>query len=262
VDQRLRRLHDLGFDAAELELVTTVDGTRLRLVPRVVEHGFHTQKLRSLTGIEAGENQARRLLNDISRYRAVLEQRGGRKVVEAVAAARWLDERFERCAGRDSRRDGRQARTRRAVPPGARTPLVPVRARRRRRGHRRRPCVVRGRRAGFGPDRTGGSRPTRRRTLGAAGPAQAAASKAACTCAAASGAARSARRAACADCSAARRRLVDGGPLHQAVPEAPMSSLAGHGAAVGGAERARPRTRRDTAAATTRGSPRRCGCAR
>ncbi len=96
VDQRLRSLHDLGFDAAELELVTTVDGSRLRLVPRVVEHGFHAQKLRAITGLEAGENQARRLLNDISRYRAVLEQRGGRKVVESVAAARWLEERFER----------------------------------------------------------------------------------------------------------------------------------------------------------------------
>ena len=96
VDKRLRRLHDLGFDAAELELVTTVDGSRLRLVPRVVEHGFHAQRLRSLTGLEAGENQSRRLLNDISRYRAVLEQRGGRKVPEAIAAARWLDERFER----------------------------------------------------------------------------------------------------------------------------------------------------------------------
>lgn len=96
VDKRLRRLHDLGFDAAELELVTTVDGSRLRLVPRVVEHGFHAQRLRSLTGLEAGENQSRRLLNDISRYRAVLQQRGGRKVPEAVAAARWLDERFER----------------------------------------------------------------------------------------------------------------------------------------------------------------------
>lgn len=96
VDQRLRNLHELGFDAAELELVTTVDGSRLRLVPRVVEHGFHSQKLRAITGLEAGENQARRLLNDMSRYRAVLEQRGGRKVVESVAAARWLEERFER----------------------------------------------------------------------------------------------------------------------------------------------------------------------
>ncbi len=95
VDQRLRRLHDLGFDASELELVSTGGGTRLRMVPRVVEHGFHQQRLRSLTGLQAEENQARRLLNDISRYGAVLEQRTGKKVRESAAATRWLDDRFE-----------------------------------------------------------------------------------------------------------------------------------------------------------------------
>ena len=95
VDQRLRRLHDLGFDASELELVSVGEGTHLRLVPRVVEHGFHTQRLEALTGIAAGENQARRLLHDIRRYGTTLEQRSGRRVREAVAAARWMDERFE-----------------------------------------------------------------------------------------------------------------------------------------------------------------------
>ncbi len=95
VDQRLRRLHDLGFDASELELVSVGGGTSLRLVPRVVEHGFHAHRLRSLTGIAAGENQARRLLHDIRRYGTTLEQREGRRAREAVAAARWMDERFE-----------------------------------------------------------------------------------------------------------------------------------------------------------------------
>lgn len=95
VDQRLRRLHDLGFDASELELVSAGGGTRLRLVPRVVEHGFHTQRLRALTGLQAGENQARRLLNDISRYGAVIETRTGKRVTESMAATRWLDDRFE-----------------------------------------------------------------------------------------------------------------------------------------------------------------------
>lgn len=95
VDRRLRRLHDLGFDAAELELVSTGGGTRLKLVPRVVEHGFHQQRLKSLTGLQAEENQARRLLNDISRYGAVIETRTGRKVTESMAATRWLDDRFE-----------------------------------------------------------------------------------------------------------------------------------------------------------------------
>ena len=95
VDQRLRRLHDLGFDAQELELVTAAGGTRLRLVPRVVEHGFHRERLRRITGLHAEENQARRLLNDISRYGAVLEQRTGKRITESMAAARWLDDRFE-----------------------------------------------------------------------------------------------------------------------------------------------------------------------
>jgi tRNA A-37 threonylcarbamoyl transferase component Bud32 len=95
IDHRLQRLHDLGFDAAELELYTTADGSKLRLIPRVVEHGFHGQRLKTLTGLETGENQARRLLNDISRYRAVIENQTLRKVPETVAAARWLDERFE-----------------------------------------------------------------------------------------------------------------------------------------------------------------------
>jgi tRNA A-37 threonylcarbamoyl transferase component Bud32 len=95
IDHRLQRLHDLGFDASELELYTTADGSKLRLIPRVVEHGFHEQRLKALTGLETGENQARRLLNDICRYSAVLERRSGRKAPEALAAARWIDERFE-----------------------------------------------------------------------------------------------------------------------------------------------------------------------
>jgi hypothetical protein len=95
VDQRLRRLHDLGFDASELELVSTADGTHLKLVPKVVEHGFHSARLRALTGLQVGENQARRLLHDIRRYGTTLEQREGRRVREPVAAARWLEGRFQ-----------------------------------------------------------------------------------------------------------------------------------------------------------------------
>jgi len=95
VDQRLRRLHELGFDAGELELVSTEDGERLRLVPKVVEHGFHAQRLRQLTGIVAGENQARRLLHDIRRYGSTLEKRNGKRYREGVVAAKWVEDRYE-----------------------------------------------------------------------------------------------------------------------------------------------------------------------
>ena len=95
VDQRLRRLHALGFEATELELFSSGGGDRLRLVPCVVEHGYHAQRLQWLTGLDAGENQARRLLNDMRRHGARMEKKAGRRLPDAVVAARWLGERFD-----------------------------------------------------------------------------------------------------------------------------------------------------------------------
>jgi tRNA A-37 threonylcarbamoyl transferase component Bud32 len=92
---RLDRLHELGFDVEEMEIVTTGDGQRVRYVPKVVEHGYHAERLASLTGLEAGENQARRMLQDIREYGAELQRTSKRHIPENVAAVRWLDQRFE-----------------------------------------------------------------------------------------------------------------------------------------------------------------------
>jgi tRNA A-37 threonylcarbamoyl transferase component Bud32 len=93
--QRLDRLHELGFDVEEMELVTTGDGTEVRFVPKVVEHGFHAEQLASLTGLVAGENQARRMLDDIRSYGAWLSSKSERPIPFNVAAVRWLDRVFE-----------------------------------------------------------------------------------------------------------------------------------------------------------------------
>jgi hypothetical protein len=95
IDERLRRLNDLGFDVEELELVAADGGYTLRFNPRVVEPGHHRRRLHALTGLNAQENQARRLLNDLARYRAELDRAGGRPVPETVAVHRWLSEVFE-----------------------------------------------------------------------------------------------------------------------------------------------------------------------
>jgi Domain of unknown function (DUF4032)/Lipopolysaccharide kinase (Kdo/WaaP) family len=95
IDARLSRLNELGFDVEEVELVSTEDGYRLSLQPRVVEPGHYRRRLMSLTGLDVQENQARRLLNDIAGYRAHLERVGGRALPEQVAAYRWLTEVFE-----------------------------------------------------------------------------------------------------------------------------------------------------------------------
>jgi hypothetical protein len=95
IAERLHRLNKLGFDADEIELIGTPEGNKLRLRTRVAESGHFARQLFLRTGIDAGENQARRLLNDIASFRAYLEQKGGHPVSEIVAANRWLEEVYD-----------------------------------------------------------------------------------------------------------------------------------------------------------------------
>jgi tRNA A-37 threonylcarbamoyl transferase component Bud32 len=95
VQARLDRLHELGFEVEEMEVVTTGDGSTMRFVPKVVEHGYHSERLASLTGLVAGENQARRMLHDIKVFGIELQRHSARQIPDSVAAVRWLDMRFE-----------------------------------------------------------------------------------------------------------------------------------------------------------------------
>jgi hypothetical protein len=95
IAERLRRLNELGFDADEVLLTATPEGTRLRVRTRVAESGHHSRQLFRETGIEADEQQARRLLNDIASFRGYLEHRRGRSASPAVAAHRWLEEVYD-----------------------------------------------------------------------------------------------------------------------------------------------------------------------
>ncbi len=95
IAERLRRLNALGFDADELELISTPDGNKLRIRTKVAEAGQHRTQLFRQTGISADEHQARRLLNDIASFRGYLEQKSDRPVSETVAAHRWLEEVYD-----------------------------------------------------------------------------------------------------------------------------------------------------------------------
>jgi hypothetical protein len=92
IDARIRRLNELGFDVEELDVRTIEGGHRIRLRVQVVEPGHHRRLLHSLTGIDAQENQARRLLNDLQRFRAWQQGLEGRVIPDEVAAYRWLHE--------------------------------------------------------------------------------------------------------------------------------------------------------------------------
>ncbi len=94
-DARLRRLNELGFDADEVEIVETDGGFRLRVEPKVMESGHHRRRLLRLTGLDAQENQARRLLADLDAYRRRLAESPEPAPSETAAVGRWLSEVFE-----------------------------------------------------------------------------------------------------------------------------------------------------------------------
>jgi hypothetical protein len=92
INDRVERLNDLGFDIEELAIKTAEGGTQVRIQPKVVDAGHHQRRLLRLTGIDAGENQARRLLNDLDSYRA----RNGRdELDEEMVAHEWVSKVFE-----------------------------------------------------------------------------------------------------------------------------------------------------------------------
>ncbi|MDO9591245.1 MAG: DUF4032 domain-containing protein, partial [Microcella sp.] len=93
INQRVERLNALGFDIEELSITTDGASTEVRIRPKVVDAGHHTRRLIRLTGIDAGENQARRLLNDLDAYAASTYP--GREIDEEVVAHEWLVRVFE-----------------------------------------------------------------------------------------------------------------------------------------------------------------------
>jgi hypothetical protein len=93
IEQRVRRINELGFDVEELSI--SRDDRTLRIKPVLIEEGHHARELRRRTGLDVQENQARRLLSDIDQHRAWLERREQQTIPMAVATARWLAEVYQ-----------------------------------------------------------------------------------------------------------------------------------------------------------------------
>jgi hypothetical protein len=92
VHARIERLNDLGFDVGELNISTDLSGTSIEIEPKVVDAGHHQRRLLRLTGLDVGENQARRLLNDLDTYRAATHRQAED---EEIVAHQWLSENYE-----------------------------------------------------------------------------------------------------------------------------------------------------------------------
>ncbi|WP_394941928.1 DUF4032 domain-containing protein [Psychromicrobium sp. YIM B11713] len=91
VGARIRRLNELGFDVEEYAIKTNPEGSTIQLQPKVVDAGHHQRRLLRLTGLDAQENQARRLLNDIDTYRAD----NNPDLDEEISAHSWVRHVFE-----------------------------------------------------------------------------------------------------------------------------------------------------------------------
>ena len=106
IESRLRKLNEIGFavDEVRLEPTAGVDGPgaarpvpgeeRLRMKVAVASRSFHSEQLRSLTGLDVGEGQATILLNDLRAFHTQMQQEVGREVPERLAAQHWLIEAF------------------------------------------------------------------------------------------------------------------------------------------------------------------------
>ena len=92
ITERVERLNNLGFDIEELAIKTDDLGSSVRIQPKVVDAGHHQRRLLRLTGLDAEENQARRLLNDLDSYRAAY---GSPAADEEMVAHEWLVRVFE-----------------------------------------------------------------------------------------------------------------------------------------------------------------------
>ena len=91
VERAMRALHDLGFAVEEVSVTLDGDSQKLFFQPKLVEAGYHQNRLRDLVGLETEELQAKRLLASFDRFR-------GREKLHTLqmheSAKRWLDEVF------------------------------------------------------------------------------------------------------------------------------------------------------------------------
>jgi len=92
VDERIRRLNELGFDVDELTISTDLGGATIQIQPKVVDAGHHSRRLLRLTGLDVEENQARRLLNDLDAFGAAQDRQNDD---EEMVARDWLTQVYE-----------------------------------------------------------------------------------------------------------------------------------------------------------------------
>lgn len=71
IEKRIERLNQLGFDVAELSMVTDSSGANVVIRPKIVDAGHYHRRVMRYMGLDVQENQARRIINDLYQYQAL-----------------------------------------------------------------------------------------------------------------------------------------------------------------------------------------------
>jgi tRNA A-37 threonylcarbamoyl transferase component Bud32 len=91
IQERIRTLNSMGFSVGDVELSAMNGGSQIRLRVEVTGRNFHRNQLYNLTGLDAEELQAKKMMNEIQEERAALSQAGNRNIPLDVAAYHWME---------------------------------------------------------------------------------------------------------------------------------------------------------------------------
>lgn len=95
IQERIRALNALGFSVGDVEMQNYEQGGKLRLRFFITDRNFHRDQLLGLTGISAGDMQARQMMNEINELKAYLSQTNNRSVPLSAAAYHWLEHFYQ-----------------------------------------------------------------------------------------------------------------------------------------------------------------------
>ncbi len=95
IQERIRALNELGFSVGEVDLVGKDGGGQLRLRVVVTDRNFHRDQLQGLTGLDAEEMQARKMMNEILELKATLSHDQNQSIPLSVVAFHWLRNMYQ-----------------------------------------------------------------------------------------------------------------------------------------------------------------------
>lgn len=95
IRERISSLNELGFSVDEVLMQPVSNGNRLKFSVMVTDRNFHKNTLQNLTQIDAEEQQAQRIINEIQALRASLSQQENRSKPLSTAAEQWLSHTYQ-----------------------------------------------------------------------------------------------------------------------------------------------------------------------